>query len=298
MAKKAVTDPTSSAWPASAVELVAVTELIPYARNARTHSDEQVAQIMASIREFGFTQPILRDETGLVIAGHGRLTAAQRLGLPEVPVVTARGWSEAKKRACVIADNKLALNAGWDYEMLSLELSDLQDMELDMSLLGFSEGELNNLLNAEWEPPETEDLPGSEDDDDDHGLSERYSREIKAPIYTPKGVKPDESELFDRTKAEALIAEIDATELPPPVADFLRHAAERHTVFRFDRIAEYYAHAPATVQALMEQSALVIIDFEQAVEYGYVRLTEKMLEQAGISKARHGRHGEEDNDDA
>lgn len=166
MTKKAVTDPTSSTWPASVVELVAVTELIPYARNARTHSDEQVSQIMASIREFGFTQPILRDETGLVIAGHGRLTAAQRLGLPEVPVVTARGWSEAKKRACVIADNKLALNAGWDYEMLSLELSDLQDMELDMSLLGFSEGELNNLLNAEWEPPETEDLPGTDESED------------------------------------------------------------------------------------------------------------------------------------
>jgi ParB-like chromosome segregation protein Spo0J len=136
----------STAWPASSVELVPVTALVPYARNARTHSDEQLAQLMASIREFGFTQPILRDDAGLVIAGHGRLAAAQRLGLAEVPVVTARGWTEAKKRACVIADNKLTLNAGWDYEMLSLELSDLQGLDIDMGLLAFSEDELNDLL--------------------------------------------------------------------------------------------------------------------------------------------------------
>ncbi len=136
-------------WPATEVELVSVTDLVPYARNARTHSDEQVAQIMASIREWGFTVPILRDETGMVIAGHGRLLAAQRLKLGEVPVVTARGWSEAKKRAYIIADNKLALNAGWDEAMLALEIDELDGMGIDIGLLGWDGEELARLLTAD-----------------------------------------------------------------------------------------------------------------------------------------------------
>ncbi len=133
-------------WPATEVEMVPTNGLMPYARNARTHSDEQIAQIMASIREWGFTAPILRDETGMVIAGHGRLMAAQRLKLPEVPVVTARGWSEAKKRAYAIADNQLALNAGWNEEILALELEDLAALDVDLDLIGFSEEELAALL--------------------------------------------------------------------------------------------------------------------------------------------------------
>lgn len=141
-------------WPAAEVEMVPVTDLVPYARNARTHSDEQISQIMASIREWGFTQPILRDENGMVIAGHGRLTAAQRLKLDEVPVTTARGWSEAKKRSYVIADNKLALNAGWDEEMLALELGELAGLDVDMDLMGFSEEELEGLLANKGEGEE------------------------------------------------------------------------------------------------------------------------------------------------
>lgn len=129
--------------------MVSAAELVPYARNARTHSDEQIAQLMASIREWGFTTPILRDETGMVIAGHGRLLAAQRLKLTEVPVVTARGWSEAKKRAYVIADNQLALNAGWNEELLALELNDLAGLDVDMDLLGFTVEELEDLLSTD-----------------------------------------------------------------------------------------------------------------------------------------------------
>ena len=99
---------------------------MPYARNARTHSDAQVAQIAGSIREWGWTTPILVDENGTLIAGHGRVLAARQLGLTEIPVMVARGWSEAQKRAYVIADNKLALNAGWDVELLKVELTDLK----------------------------------------------------------------------------------------------------------------------------------------------------------------------------
>jgi ParB-like chromosome segregation protein Spo0J len=101
-------------WPADKVERRPVAGLIPYARNARTHSEEQVAQIAASIREWGWTMPVLVDERDEIIAGHGRVLAAQRLGLATIPVMVARGWTDAQKRAYVIADNKLTLNAGWD----------------------------------------------------------------------------------------------------------------------------------------------------------------------------------------
>ena len=119
-----------------------VADLIPYARNSRTHSDAQVAQIAASIREFGFTNPVLVDGANGVIAGHGRILAARKLGMDTVPVIELAHLSEAQKRAYVIADNKLALNAGWDDEMLRLEISELTDVGFDVSLLGFSDEEL------------------------------------------------------------------------------------------------------------------------------------------------------------
>ena len=121
-------------------------DLIPYARNSRTHSDEQVAQISASIKEFGFTNPILIDEDGLIIAGHGRVQAAQRLNLDEVPAIVLEYLTEAQKKAYVIADNKLALNAGWDFDMLKVEFNDLIDMDFDLSLIGFDGKELNQIL--------------------------------------------------------------------------------------------------------------------------------------------------------
>ena len=133
-------------WPADRVERWAVSRLVPHAGNPRTHSDAQVAQIAASIREWGWTTPLLVDETGGLIAGHGRVMAARKLGIAEVPVVVARGWSEAQKRAYVLADNKLALNAGWDEALLRVELSDLRGMDADLSLTGFGEDELAALL--------------------------------------------------------------------------------------------------------------------------------------------------------
>ncbi len=119
--------------------------LIPYARNARTHSDAQVAQIAASIREFGFTNPILVDGENGVIAGHGRVLAARKLGMATVPVIELAGMSEAEKRAYILADNKLAENAGWDRELLGLELGDLASLGFDLSLTGFGEDEIDAL---------------------------------------------------------------------------------------------------------------------------------------------------------
>ena len=132
-------------WPADHVERRPVASLVPYARNARTHSPVQVDQIAASIREWGWTMPVLIDEQGGLIAGHGRVLAARKLGLADVPVMVARGWSEAQKRAYVLADNRLALNAGWDEAMLAVELKDLAASAFDTGLLGFSEDELTAL---------------------------------------------------------------------------------------------------------------------------------------------------------
>lgn len=123
-----------------------VEDLIPYARNARTHSDDQVARIAASIKEFGWTNPILVDGENGIIAGHGRLAAARKLGMSEVPVIELAGLSDVQKRAYILADNRLALDAGWDNEMLALELGDLKDAGGDLGLTGFSDAELDELL--------------------------------------------------------------------------------------------------------------------------------------------------------
>ena len=128
------------------IEQVKLDALIPYARNSRTHSDAQVAQIAASIKEFGFTNPVLIDETGSIIAGHGRVMAARKLAIAEVPSIRLTHLTEAQKKAYVIADNKLALNAGWDDEMLAVELTDLKDMGFDLDLTGFSTDEIEALL--------------------------------------------------------------------------------------------------------------------------------------------------------
>lgn len=137
-----------------------IERLVPYERNARTHSPEQVAQIAASIQEFGFTNPILVDGQDGILAGHGRLMAAKELGLAEVPVVVLDHLTAAQRRAYVLADNKLALNAGWDEELLRLELTDLGELDFNLSLIGFSDDELADLL------PEVEELPPEDADAD------------------------------------------------------------------------------------------------------------------------------------
>lgn len=135
--------------PADKVKHWPIDKLVPYARNSRTHSDQQVAQIAASIKEWGFTTAVLVDESGSIIAGHGRILAARKLGMKDIPVMVAEGWTDAQKRAYVIADNKLALNAGWDAEMLALELGELGDLGFDLELTGFSLDEIDALKPVE-----------------------------------------------------------------------------------------------------------------------------------------------------
>ena len=128
------------------ISYVSTKDLIPYANNSRTHSDEQVNQIASSINEFGFTNPILIDARGNIIAGHGRVMAANKLGLEQVPTIELKGLTKAQIKAYVIADNQLALNAGWDLNVLKLELENLKEVEFDIDLLGFDSGFIDNLF--------------------------------------------------------------------------------------------------------------------------------------------------------
>lgn len=155
------------------VEYRSVDDLIPYARNSRTHDEAQVAQIAASIREFGWTNPVLVDGANGIIAGHGRVLAARKLGLDEVPCIELAGMTDVQRRAYVIADNKLALNAGWDDAVLALELQELGDLGFDVDLTGFSLDEINALTPEEIAPgltdedavPELQAEPGSKPGD-------------------------------------------------------------------------------------------------------------------------------------
>jgi ParB-like chromosome segregation protein Spo0J len=145
-----LTADTQENWPASAVERRSIDKLVPYARNARKHRPSQIAEIAASMREFGWTVPLLVDERDLIIAGHGRIDAALMLGIKEVPVIVARGWTEAQKRAYRIADNQLALHATWDRALLKIELADLRDQAVNLELMGFSTRTPSAPMTTPW----------------------------------------------------------------------------------------------------------------------------------------------------
>ena len=129
------------------VEQLKVGDLIPYVNNSRTHSDEQVMQVASSIKEFGFTNPILIDDDSGIIAGHGRLMAAKKLGLDEVPCIRLGHLTDAQRKAYVIADNQLALNSGWNSDILALEIKHLEELDFDLTLLGFDDSELANFFD-------------------------------------------------------------------------------------------------------------------------------------------------------
>ena len=150
-----------------------VNELIPYINNSRTHSEEQVNQIVASINEFGFTNPLLIDEKDNIIAGHGRLLASKKLKMEEVPCIVLSGLTEAQKKAYIIADNKMALNAGWDFNLLSLELENLKELDFDLELTGFTVDEIDGLLNT------NEDI--EDNDYEEQDLKENNTQLHKCP---------------------------------------------------------------------------------------------------------------------
>ena len=235
-----------------------VAELIPYVNNSRKHSDKQVAQIAASIKEFGWTNPILVDGDNGIIAGHGRLMAARKLGMTEVPTIELSDLSESQKKAYVIADNNLALNADWDEALLKIELENLKDLSFDLDILAFDDEFLTNLLD--------------ENEDEDN----MYTQKVDIPTYEPSEIKPNVKDLYDDSKAFDLIDKIKASKLPQAEKDFLMLTAGRHVVLNFQLIADYYAHSERPVQQLMEDSALVIVDLDNAIANGWVNLSKKL----------------------
>jgi len=250
------------------VETIAVGDLIPFAKNSRTHSDAQVAQIAGSIREFGFTNPILIDEKNGVIAGHGRLAAARKLNLEDVPCIRLEGLTPAQKRAYVIADNKIALNAGWDEKLLALELKELGDLGVSNDLTGFT----------------SEEIAALSMDDIAEATEDRYTHKVETPKYEPSNEKPNIESLCNREKVEKLLTDIKSSSLSEEEKRFLIFAAERHNVFDYKLVADYYSHANAEMQELMERSALVIIDFDKAIENGFVKLTNELKEMFDIDE--------------
>jgi len=254
-------------------EAVDIDKITGHPRNPNKHGDEQIALLAKIIKNSGWRNPIcVSNRSGFVIKGHGRLMAARVLGVSHVPVEYQDYATEAEEYNDLIADNRIAELAERDMSIIKDLLEELDTGANDMDLTGYVEAEIERLM-TQFHVEE---------------LDQKYTNKIVAPVYEPKGECPPLDALMDRTKTKQLIAEIDASGIPPDVAEFLRFAAERHTVFNFRQIAEYYCHADATLQDLMERSGMVIIDFKKAIEYGFVHLTEKLGELADLEE------GEED----
>lgn len=248
------------------IEKLATENLIPYARNAKRHDPAQVSKLAGSIKEFGFNNPVLIDKDNGIIAGHGRVMAAQQLGLAEVPCIRLGHLTENQKRAYILADNRLAeVNSGWDEDLLKLEVADIDWADIkELSVDDFEFGEIEF---------------GEEEKEQEGSGDNPYTAKVEAPTYTPTGPKPNISELVDLTKYEQLLKSIDACGLAQDEKQFLRLAASRHIVFDYQQIAEYYSQSKKETQELMEESALVIIDFKKAIESGFVKLTDRIAGQ-------------------
>ena len=224
-------------------------EIYPYENNPRKN-DEAVEAVANSIREFGFKQPIVVDADGVIIVGHTRYKAAQELGLETVPVLVAGDLSEEQARAYRLADNKTSELAEWDFSALEIELDKIN---MDMEQFGF-------IYNI------------------DNQIENPYTGKVNIPQYEPSGDEPPVDMLVDKEKTQSLIDEINESNLTEEEKEFLRLAAYRHLAFNYKKVADYYAIASDEMQELMEKSALVIIDYEDAIANGYARLNDDIKE--------------------
>jgi hypothetical protein len=235
------------------VEYMDPGELIPYTKNAKQHPQKQIDHIANSIKRFGWQQPIVIDKNKVVIIGHGRLMAAKQLNLEKVPVVVDEDLSDEDVKALRLADNKLN-ESEWISGLLDEELAELAIDGIDMSQFGFIT-------------------------DDIYGISSNpYTGKVNIPQYEPSGEETSISDLVDTVKTDILIDEIESSSLPDDEKEFLKLAAQRHLAFNYKKVAEYYAQATPEMQELMEKSALVIIDYENAIANGYTRLNSDVKE--------------------
>lgn len=231
--------------------------LKPYERNARKHTDDDVKYIENSIRELGFNDPIgIWGEQNLIVEGHGRLLAARNLGLKEVPCIRLDHLTDEQRRAYALAHNRTAELSTWDFELQGMELADITD--LDMTDFGFT------LEEEEEEPKENP-----------------YTDKTDIPQYVPSDDPVGIVDLIKENKYADLMREIEASTVSEEEKEFLRAAAARHIVFNYKKIADYYASvASEEMQKLMEDSALVIIDINDAIAKGYARLSAEIEEVA------------------
>jgi hypothetical protein len=250
-----------------AVTIRPLDNIVPYGENPKEHPQEQVDKIASSIQRFGWDQPIVVDGDGTIIKGHGRYQAAQKLGLDEVPVIEQPDLSEAEARAARIADNRVA-ESDWDDDLLTVELELLEESPLEIDAAGFDDEELIDYDEALAPDELTEDESNIE-----------YTDKIETPVYEPtQDEAPALSDCYDTERYEELIQAIDDADVSGEFEEFLRFAAQRHIVFDYENIAEYFAHQDAETQELMELLTLVIVDYEQAIEQGYVNFANKVTE--------------------
>lgn len=242
------------------IEKIKVDEIIPYADNAKLHPERQIEQIRSSILEFGFNDPIAIDENNVVIEGNGRLMAIKDLGFKEVDCIRIEGLSEDQKRAYILVHNQLTMNTGFDIDILNRELEKIKG--IDMKQFDFE-------LDIDF------------DTDIDTGEGTQYSTKVEIPQYEPTGECPDIWELVDTAKADSFLEEINESKVSPEEKDFLIKATRRLYEFNYRKIAEYYAQATPEMQELMEHLILVIIDFDNAIAYGYAQLSADLEEMRG-----------------
>ena len=234
------------------VEYLDPAELVPYGKNAKAHPPKQVDQIANSIKRFGWQQPIVVDRKKVVIIGHGRFAAAKQLMLDKVPVVYADNLSDADVKALRLADNKLN-ESEWLEDLLAEELAELDIDGIDMSQFGFDLEEA-----IEHENP--------------------YTQKTDIPQYQITGEHVTVDELFQDTKTRELLDEIERSTVDEKIKGFLRLAAYRHVIFNYQNIAEFYANSEPETQELMEKSALVIIDIDDAIKNGYTLLRDEIAD--------------------
>ena len=242
-------------------------DLKPWAANPKTITKAAAKRLLASWKEFGQVQTIAISPSLVVLDGHQRLNvllAAHGADYQVDARQASRELSEDEQKRLVVTLHAGAVGS-WDWDSLSSwSAPDLMEWGMDSEALQGWKRDVSALLN----------MLGSEGE-----IDENYSRNIQAPIYTPKGEKPSVKDLYDDKRANELLAEIEAADLPEDEKEFLRIAARRHTVLNYKRIADYYAHSTENVQKLMEDSALIIIDFERAIELGYVKLSQEIADQ-------------------
>lgn len=242
------------------IEKIKVDEIIPYADNAKLHPESQIEQIRSSILEFGFNDPIAIDENNVVIEGNGRLMAIKDLGFKEVDCIRIEGLTEDQKRAYILVHNKLTMNTGFDIDILNKELERIKG--IDMKQFDFE-------LNIDF------------DTDIDTGDGNQYSHKVEIPQYEPTGECPDIWDLCNSDKADSFLDEIKEANVTEDEKTFLIKATRRLYEFNYKKIAEYYAQATPEMQELMEHLALVIIDFDNAIAYGYAQLSAALEEMRG-----------------